>query len=218
MLVEDPAADYAARVNALLVYHKLRDDLNDHRAFGRIPPAAALPVFSHARKRAGLAELDEKIAMRLSQLGEAERARVASIDTPAELFGQLLGDIFAYDAPDAFAEPLYTLGVTLGKFIYAADAADDFEEDLRNKNYNPYLLTYGDTLSQDARLDIHDALLCTLAEGEAAWQALPFGESKTVRRLIENILWEGLPHRIDFLITGEKKPRRTPAPYEGDLP
>ena len=105
----------------------------------------------------------------------------------------------------------------VGKFIYAADAADDFEKDVKSGSYNPFVLTYGTTLSEEQRHAIYNGLVLTLSDGEAAWRALPMSHTTTVRRLIENILYEGLLRRIAFLKTGTKK-NITPKSYDGVLP
>ena len=217
MLLNNPATDYAARVSAVLVYHKLKDDIHDSRFLGKLPPALALPTFASARKRANLGALDARICDGLKQLAEVEEAQVASIDIPAGIFGALLGDIFAYDAPQEYAKSLWSLGNMVGKFIYAADAADDFEKDVKSGSYNPFVLTYGTTLSEEQRHAIYNGLVLTLSDGEAAWRALPMSHTTTVRRLIENILYEGLLRRIAFLKTGTKK-NITPKSYDGVLP
>lgn len=217
MMADNGATAYAARVGALLAYHKVRDDLRDGRFLGKLPPAALLPVLARARRRAGLTELDERIKGHLDELSRMERERVSSIDLPAATFGALMGDLFAYGAPAEYQEDLRSLGDTLGRFIYAADAADDFEADAKSGSYNPYVLTYGSTLTEEARRDIHAALVCTLASGEGALLRLPYGDSHMVRRLIENIMYEGLLKRVEFLLTGEKK-RKRPKPYDGALP
>ncbi len=213
-----PATEYAARVSAVLVYYKLRDDLADSRFLGKLPPVAALPVFRHARRRAALGELDGIIADRLARLAALEREKCASIDAPANLFGELLGEVFAYEVTGELHDTLYRMGHALGRFIYAADAADDYEEDVKHGGYNPYVLTYGTTLTEDARRDIHASLICVLAAGEDAFRALPFGNTQTVRRIIENVLYDGLLHRVAFLQNGgiKKRPRRKP--YDGVLP
>ncbi len=218
MVALHPATEYAARVSAVLVYHKLMDDLHDSRFLGKVPPAAALTVFRRARKRANLGELDEIIADRIRKLGELERERYASIDAPSNLFGELLGEVFACGTDGKLHDTLYRTGHALGRFIYAADAADDYEDDVKSGSYNPYVLTYGKELTEDARADIHTSLICMLAEGEAAFCELPFADTLTVRRIIENVLYEGLPKRVAFLQNGgEKKPPRH-KPYDGVLP
>ncbi len=219
MLRRSQATAYAARICATLTYYKLKDDLRDSGALGKVAPGLALPFMRRARKKARLGRLDESMREHLSRLSQMEKEQVASIDLPAGEFGALLGEVFAFDAPGEFYTPLYTLGDMLGRFIYAADAAEDFEKDKKSGSYNPYVLTYGDTLTEAAKADIHTALICTLSRGEAAWQTLPFGDSVTVRHLIENILYEGLPRRVAYLVGGEKFPaRKKPKPYDGPLP
>ncbi len=217
MVSRHPATEYAARVSVVLVYYKLKDDISDSRLFGKLPPGLALPVFSRARRRTALGELDGTIADCLSRLSEMERERCASVDMPAGVFGELLGAVFSHGVTGEMHDILYRMGHALGKFIYAADAADDYDEDVRRGGYNPYVLTYGRELNEDARRDIHASLICMLAEGEEAFRALPFGNTVTTRRIIENILYEGLPRRVAFLQSGVKKPPKHP-PYDGVLP
>lgn len=218
MVVDNPATDYAARATVLLAYRKLADDVTDGRFLGKVPPATAKALLSRAKKRAGLAPLDRGIEMCLTSLSEMERGRVASIDRPAGAFGELLGDIFAFEAPEAHADALRKVGDAVGRFIYCADAAEDFPRDVRSGSYNPYVLTYGDTLSDDAKLDIRASLINTLAAGEAAWRTLPLSDAGAAGRLFLNILYEGLPHRVDFLLPDAPKGKHKLTPYDGVLP
>lgn len=218
MVVDNPATDYAARATVLLAYRKLADDVTDGRFLGKVPPATAKALLSRAKKRAGLAPLDRGIETCLTSLSEMERGRVASIDRPAGAFGKLLGDIFAFEAPEAHADALRKVGDTVGRFIYCADAAEDFPRDVRSGSYNPYVLTYGDTLSDDAKLDIRASLINTLAAGEAAWRTLPLSDAGAAGRLFLNILYEGLPHRVDFLLPDAPKGKHKLTPYDGVLP
>ncbi len=218
MVVDNPATDYAARATVLLAYRKLADDVTDGRFLGKVPPATAKALLSRAKKRAGLAPLDRGIETCLTSLSEMERGRVASIDRPAGAFGELLGDIFAFEAPGAHADALRKVGDAVGRFIYCADAAEDFPRDVRSGSYNPYVLTYGDTLSDDAKLDIRASLINTLAAGEAAWRTLPLSDAGAAGRLFLNILYEGLPHRVDFLLPDAPKGKHKLTPYDGVLP
>ena len=218
MVVDNPATDYAARATVLLAYRKLADDVTDGRFLGKVPPATAKALLSRAKKRAGLVPLDREIETCLTSLSEMERGRVASIDRPAGAFGKLLGDIFAFGAPEAHADALRKVGDAVGRFIYCADAAEDFPRDVRSGSYKPYVLTYGDTLSDDAKLDIRASLINTLAAGEAAWRTLPLSDAGAAGRLFLNILYEGLPHRVDFLLPDAPKGKHKLTPYDGVLP
>lgn len=219
MVVDNPATDYAARATVLLAYRKLEDDVADSGLLGRVPPATAKLLLARAKARAALPLLDERIRADLAALSDIERARVASIDRPAEIFGHLLGEIFAYDAPAAYAESLRTVGDTVGRFLYCADAAEDLPKDVRRGSYNPYALTYGDALNAEARRDVRAALIGLLAQGEENFRSLPLADAGAAGRLFLNILYEGLPHRIDFLLSeAPMKKKHTLTPYDGILP
>ena len=218
MVVDNPATDYAARATVLLAYRKMADDVADGRFLGKVPPAVARAMLSRAKKRAGFAPLDGEIQRCLASLSAMEHDLVASIDRPAGAFGDLLGEIFAFEAPAPYTEALRQVGEAVGRFIYCADAAEDFPRDVRSGSYNPYVLTYGKTLTQDAKLDIRASLINTLAAGEPAWQTLPLSDAGAAGRLFLNILYEGLPHRVDFLLPDAPPKKHKLTPYDGVLP
>ncbi len=216
---ENPATDYAARVLAILTYHKFEDDVKDNRGFQKLKAKIGRFLFKKARKKAALPDLDAKIAAHLQALSQVEAAGTPSIDAPAEIFGELLGEVFAYGAPEAYGEALYGLGCMLGKFIYGADAAEDYQKDRKKKNYNPFVLTYPQW-GKEEKEAVRTGLLMILEEGESLWHRLPYQNTVMVRHLIENIMYDGLVHRLDFLLpdynpkTAKKKSR----PYSGRLP
>lgn len=200
---------YSARASALLSYHKLKDDIADSGFFKKIPPALALPVFARAKKKAKMGDLDAVMREKLAALHEMERAHLASVDRPADLSGDLLGRVFAFESCDADAALLYDVGYHLGCFVYAADAAEDYDDDCKNDAYNPYRCLFGDGgLDGEKKKDIHTALLLRLSQLEEAVKKLTFDDADAVKRIIDNILYYGLVDRIDFLLPktdGEKK-------------
>lgn len=213
MAMENPATDYAARVLAVLAYYQVLDDLHDERGTGRLRARFVLPVLRRAARRADLPEMEEGIRTALKRLSDAENDRISSVDIPAGIFGELLGDVFAYDAPAEYRVVLRRLGAAVGRFIYAADAAEDYERDRRKGSYNPYVLA-GGAWDAERKSSVRDALLCTLAEGEDALLALPRQEATGLHRILHNIYYEGLPHRLDFLLPAPEHPQT----YDGVLP
>jgi hypothetical protein len=219
VVVDNPATDYAARVLALLSYHKFLDDARDEKGFARLFARIGAFFFKRARRLSDLAHLDERIAEHLGRLSQLEKDKVASIDAPAEIFGDLLGEIFAEGAPLQESKRLFGIGKMLGKFIYCADAAEDYESDRKKHRYNPYVLSYS-VWGKEEKLAVRDSLICLLAEGESLWQGLPLADAVQVRHLIENVMYEGLLHRLDFLLDSPvpKPKKRKIRPYEGVLP
>ncbi|MBR2951621.1 MAG: hypothetical protein IKC43_01445, partial [Clostridia bacterium] len=199
------ALTFSARASALLSYHKLKDDIIDSSFFRRIPYYFALPVFSRARKKAKMGEIDQALGEKLAELRTMEKEKLASVDRPAHISGELLGMIFAYEKEGEDAQILYEIGYHLGCFVYAADAAEDYPDDCRTDSYNPYRYLYGsDGLSRENRENIHTALILRLSSLETAVNRLPFGDAAAVEQIIKNILYLGLVDRIGFLLKNEE--------------
>lgn len=202
MLERNDALSYTARVFALLSYHKCLDDGADERGGKRAASVLARPFLSSFAARAGLPEtLGASIASHLSKITALEREGCASVDELAAPFGELLAEVFSFGMEGSDALVLSTLGRWLGRFIYCADAAEDYEEDLKKGRPNPYAKAYGGkTLAPDARRSIHTALSLMIVEMERAVDLLPFGKRKILEALIHNIVSLGLSRRIDFLL------------------
>ena len=160
MLKENSAIEYTARAFAILTYYKTLDDLSDESGFKKMAVRAVRPIASHANKKAKLRTLSEVVRDGLAKITELERAGCESVDAPASLFGELLGEIFAFGLPEADRLVPYECGYHLGKFIYAADAAEDYDKDLAGKKYNPYVIYYGGKeLTKENKNTIKCALL-----------------------------------------------------------
>ncbi|MBP3307944.1 MAG: hypothetical protein J6L90_00735 [Clostridia bacterium] len=200
MLDENPALEYTARAFGILTYYKLCDDISDERLTKRLSVSLIRPIFASARRKAGLLPLCEIAKDRLERINALEREGVASVDKSGALFGELLGEIFAFGMDEKSRGVLYSVGYHLGKFIYAADAAEDYDEDRKRGRYNPYRALYGDGgLTDENRAMIKCALLLECRALEAAVCALPFGDNVSIENILKNIIYVGLPDRIAFL-------------------
>ena len=208
MLDENSALEYTARAFAVLTYYKMKDDLHDERGIKHALITVARPIASHANSKASLDELSAIVADRLDRISALESERCNSVDAPASLFGELLGEIFSYGLPESERLVPYEVGYHLGKFIYAADAAEDYTSDVQTGSYNPYVLIYGGApLTSENKQSIKCALLLECRRIEAAVNLLPFGSRATIENIINNIIYLGLVKRIEFL--DEKKEKHT---------
>ncbi len=200
MLNDNTALEYTARAFAVLSYYKMLDDLSDEKLMKRIAVGVVRPVLSGAKKKADEPELESIVKDRLDKISALESEGCPSVDAPAQLFGELLGEIFAYGLDGAARLVTYEVGLHLGRFIYAADAAEDYPEDKRLCRYNPYVLSYGGAdLTDENRATIKTALLLECRALEAAINLVEFGNKVTVENIVRNIIYEGLPKRIEFL-------------------
>ena len=206
----NPALDYCASAAAILNYHKIRDDLSDERGVKRLLAAAALPVAALGRKRAlrrGYSALDGDVAELLSELSRIERMKLPSVDEPARVFGQLLGVIFSFGEEGDGARILRTLGSSVGRWIYIADALEDWEGDARRGGYNPFALLYGKESPDESELDgIKIAMKNELLSSEGALDLMDI-ENADVKSILENILFLGLPARVEEITEKKNNPK-----------
>jgi hypothetical protein len=200
MLEDNSAIEYTARAFAVLSYYKLMDDLHDESFGKRLAVGTVRPILSSAKKKAREKSLEQIAAEKLAAIDALEAAECPSPDEPAQLFGELLGEIFSHGLDGEGKIVTYQLGLHLGRFIYCADAADDYSEDVKRGRYNPYVLTYGgEELTAEHRETIKRALLFECRSIQSAINLIPFGNKATVENIVRNIVFEGLPERLCFL-------------------
>ena len=158
------------------------------------------PIFSSAKNKANLESIAKLCEEKLSKITELEKARCASVDEPAKLFGELLGGIFAEGIEGGDGKAMYSLGYHLGRFILAADAAEDYEKDRKSGSYNPYVEAYGGAeITPENKATIKCALMLECRGIELALNLLPFGKRVIIENIMRNVIYLGLPKRIEFL-------------------
>ena len=200
MLNDNSAIEYTARAFAILSYYKMQDDLSDEGLAKRMLVTLTKPVFTSAKKKADMTELSDIAKDRLGRISEIEKQRRAGIDEPAEIFGELLGEIFAFGLDGSDKLVMYECGYHLGKFVYLADAIDDYEKDRKNGKYNPYVIAYnGAALTYENKQNVKSALLIECQKLECAVNLIPFGNKVTIENIVRNIIYLGLVDRIKFL-------------------
>ncbi len=210
-LEENEALDLAARASAILTYEKLEDDRRDASRKRRLRARLLLPIFRRAARRADMPSLLTTTQEALARLSALEDQRIASVDAPAHEFGELLGAVFAEGLEGETRERFFSVGYHLGKFIYAADALDDLREDAASGDYNPYLLSFGETAFRDSiPEECRTALYLELSALSEAVEGLPFEGREAVEGIIKNIIYLGLSDRIQAIPRDktEKKARK----------
>lgn len=208
MLNENPAIEYTARAFAILTYYKVLDDVADEEMGKRMLVAPVRPVLRRGSKKAKIVTLADLIAQKLAAITELEKNNTPSVDEPADLFGELLGEVFAYGLSGEGELIMRRLGFHLGRFVYAADAAEDYEKDVKEGKYNPYALIYdGKPLTDENKASIKCALILECKKIEGAVNLLPFNNRNVLENIIKNIIYLGLVKRIDFLDPKEEKPK-----------
>jgi len=176
--------DYAADMNVALAYYDFLDDWHDDHS---LPALAEARLFKKEYDRVAslYPELCAKIGARIGELSAIEASGETNPDIPANCFGSLMGELFAFRG-DERAEGLRAFGRSLGRFIYIMDACMDLRQDLRRERYNPMITT--DSAGFESILNL---LMADCVEEYKRLRLV------TDSGLIENILYSGVWTRFE---------------------
>ena len=204
------AAELSARMSLILTYYKNKDDRRDEKGRKRLRARLLSPALGRMSRRAakGCEALEPRIKESLEALWAFEAAPTLSLDRPAVLFGETLGEILSFGLAGEKEKIARAIGRAIGKWVYLADALDDREEDLRLGRYNPIVTVYGDKLPEGNEA-IALALDACLAEAEAALDLLDFPD-RDMQALAENVLRFGMPREYEKIMKKETSPDARP--------
>ena len=197
---------YCSAVSAHLTYYSVLDRIKDSRGFKKLGAKLILPASRKAKERAKRVYPfdDEKTETLLQKLHKLEESNCGSLDMTADCFGELLSYYFVCGAPEGKAESARVIGYMTGKYIYAADACDDFEKDKKSGAYNPLLYGEGDTA---AKMKSAFGAMCIWAD-EAAGELTLEGAAGHSFDTADNIMRLGMVDTAKKLTVPESKERK----------
>lgn len=137
--VPDALTERIASLNVILAYYKLCDDVIDSKK-GRLKRLLINKAYKKAK--ASEPELDKIVKNRYDELLKYEKVNGDSIDISADPFGKMMQEVVAVLTLDKFNSDISELSYDLGKWIYLIDALDDFDKDIKKKNYNVFVNSY----------------------------------------------------------------------------
>ena len=182
--IKSEASQYAAKMNLLLCYDNLLDDWQDEKNAGAALAAAAIRK-ARMQVAAEYPRQTRAVENYIEKLHACEKKREINLDVAAGLTGEMLAEVFCWKE-DEWQADLRGLGFYLGKFVYLMDAYEDMEKDDKKGNYNPFLLTRGQTKNED----LAEQILNMMAAGAAEHlERLPLVYNLEILR---NILYAGI--------------------------
>lgn len=189
----NPHVRYAADMSVAFMYFKLLDDVQDD--FSVKSAIAMIPYWFAVRKvRKKYPDEIRVIKEHLKELSELERAKCANIDEVAHTFAKIMEVLF-----DCGDEQLKRLGYNIGRFIYIADAANDYEKDVKKDKYNPFKYAHPDKTAEQVRKLAGQSMMFTLAMAGQNYENLNIVKNKD---LLDNIIYLGLRQRMDAIVYG----------------
>lgn len=187
-----PQVAFAADINVILFYYKVKDSVKDSAGFfKKLAACLLLPYASLLHKKAARRQPEvEKLAQEyIYGQTEVEEKRSKSVDEAAHPTGRMLAALASYGVEDEkTARVLEALGYQLGRWVYLMDAAEDLFEDQKRRNYNPF------NMLEENHEKINDYIEHTLNpciyQISAAFELLSIHSFEPV---VRNILYFGLP-------------------------
>ena len=125
-----------AKLNVILAYHKFNDDVLDS---GKSKLKKKFFKSSYKKIHKTESELCSIVENYYKKLYNYEKSAGDSVVVASEFFGKMLYEVVKIVAENYFTEEIGNVSFNLGKWIYVADALDDFEKDLKKKEYNPFI-------------------------------------------------------------------------------
>ena len=184
-----------AGLNMILCYEKIADNIRDSGFFKRmgyrfLRLLMKRPYRKAARQYPTFQALTES---RLQDLQRLEEARSPSIDAAADAFASIIAGCAEDYAREEIRRPMQTVLYQVGRFVYLCDALDDLQEDVRGDSYNPFRYRFqlvDGALSAEDLTYLSELMDSSVNFAGSAAALLPL---KSYRKLIENILYLGLP-------------------------
>ena len=195
--IRNEYTDYAAAMNVMLSYYKLKDNWEDDKS---IKSNFAAGMLKKAYKKAKKCFPDKAgiIERYIREQHQMEDDNETDIDNVSGCTGRMLGGLFAMK-DDEWKTNLYEMGFFLGKFIYIMDAFDDVEKDIKHNNFNPIKERAG---SADFNEYCKQILNIVAAESAKYFERLPIIQNIDILR---NIMYAGIWSRYNKLVMSDNK-------------
>lgn len=135
----DDLSKVCASINILLAWYKIQDDkLDENKGGGKIA------LFRRAYKKAKrmYPKIDLIIKEGYQSLIALEKANSDSVDITGDCFATMLKNIVREIIGENVTTEVLDLFYGIGKWVYLIDALDDYDKDLKKKNYNVLYNSY----------------------------------------------------------------------------
>lgn len=143
---DDDITRAVACLNTMLTYYKLSDDVEDEHK-GKFARSFFKKGFREAKKLHP--EAEKLIEKHMKSLRGLEQAGCASLDMAADPFGLMIAELSDYCLKEYATEHTRSLFYGIGKWVYLIDALDDYDKDIKKKNYNPFYCAFKDPSKEE---------------------------------------------------------------------
>lgn len=201
--------DYCAHIIIIITYYKLIDNIKDRGLFKKLAALLLLPLIALMHKKAAkkAPEAEKTVAESMKKQAQAEENANCSLDEAAHYSAFATGKILSAGFEGETAGKLDSLGYMTGRFVYLIDAADDLEDDIKKKNFNPFKAEFPSLESDESKKAF--AQRAEKALNLTQGRLLEIKDTLEFRRfgaIIDNTLTGGLYKSADAVIRKYRNP------------
>ncbi len=184
-----------ASLSALVLVEKNLEDKRRDKDYPLLSPFVALAhtylkgKVRRLSKNADFNTLYSEVSKKLDAFSQLEKNN-ASIDELCESFGGVMSAVISAGLDGQDKRIAEALGMSIGAWLYLADAVDDAEKDCKKGHFNPLIEEYKTVEEVKKRAREIDVTLASHAKN--AHLALGFYQNGAYSRIAENIITKGL--------------------------
>lgn len=192
----------------IMGYYKIIDELKDSRFIDKIKAAFIYPFVALFRRKAKkiYPEIEQIVGVAMSQQFEIEKSK-PNVDQAADPSANAMGHICELlGKNETETRVLYRFGYLIGRWVYLMDALDDLEKDIKEKNFNAFLvhesLPLSDKQMQQIKMQATQTINLTIAQIISTYELLHFEQYKSI---IDNIIYLGLRFTLTHILNKTKE-------------
>lgn len=197
----EEALSKASALSVISVYFKLIDNISDSKGIKKLCYKLLKTIAGRWLKKAKIKYkyIYEAVKEMSDSQFMAENNPDCHIDMAAEPTAKMLKTILSVEG-NSESEKLVlgNLGYHLGRWIYLMDAADDYDDDIKNNNFNPFASYNGDNKKEY----FNQVLNNSLAQTYNSWNLL---NTTLYNGIVDNILLKGLIAKQKSILFTEEK-------------
>ena len=201
MVREDEISILLGCVNTALAYYKLLDDKTDGDKKGAFAFAYKRGYRRALKRHPRVAEIIKEC---MEEQRRLEQAGCKIIDAACEPTAQMMKELSAYVLGGYSTDATAALNYDIGKWVYLADALDDYDKDVKKGRYNVLYNAFGQKTKAEAveanGEEINFLFNSLFADMRANLSQIKFHYNHD---LTDNIILRGIPLKTRRLVYGK---------------
>lgn len=185
-------------VNVILAYYKIKDDIVDEN---KGLSKSLIIKKGYKKAKAKCPNIDKIVCEGYNRLREYETKNSSSVDLVCDAFAKIIEEISTEIFQEKSTEFTKNLFYAIGKWVYLIDALDDYDKDVKKKNfnvlYNEYKAETFATLLKNNKAEIlyvFNSIFSQIAENYKNIKM------KYNTDLVNNIITRGIPQTTNKIL------------------